>query len=107
MEREEKDPFDIQNIRDNSPILSHRYRNKPLIYLNNATTTQKPHHVINKVNEFYMDYNANVHRTIYQIGVMEKLNVATTVRASFYVYNSKNEIDLLCESIQKAIDFMR
>ena len=60
--------FDIQNTRKFFPIFNQRFKNKPLIYLDNAATTQKPHPVINKVNEFYQQYNANVHRTIYQIG---------------------------------------
>jgi len=61
-------PFDVQNIRLFFPILNQQNQNKPLVYLDNAATTQKPHQVIDKVNEFYKQYNANVHRTIYQIG---------------------------------------
>lgn len=43
-------------------------RGKPLTYLDNAATSQKPNAVINKLTEFYQQYNANVHRAIYAIG---------------------------------------
>lgn len=67
-EKERKTSLDIHDIRKFFPILSQRIRNKRLVYLDNAATTQKPLQVIDKVNEFYTKYNANVHRTIYQIG---------------------------------------
>ncbi len=60
--------LDVRDIRSHFPILSQRIRNKPLVYLDNAATSQKPRQVIEKVTEFYSEYNANVHRTIYHIG---------------------------------------
>lgn len=61
-------PFDVWEIRSHFPILSQRIRNKPLVYLDSAATSQKPDVVIEKVRQFYETYNANVHRTIYRIG---------------------------------------
>ena len=60
--------LDTDTIRKDFPLLSRRVRGKPLTYLDNAATSQKPQAVINKITEFYQQYNANVHRAIYAIG---------------------------------------
>ncbi|MDP2665916.1 MAG: SufS family cysteine desulfurase [Candidatus Diapherotrites archaeon] len=55
-------------IRDQFPILQRRIRdNKPLVYLDNAATTQKPRVVIDAMSDFYLHHNANVHRGIHQL----------------------------------------
>ncbi|CAI8028868.1 Probable cysteine desulfurase, partial [Geodia barretti] len=55
-------------IRDDFPILARRVRNdKPLVYLDNASTTQKPLSVIEKITEYYKGYNANIHRAVYAL----------------------------------------
>jgi len=54
--------FNGAKIRKDFPILSLRVNSKPLIYLDNAATTQKPRAVIDKLNQFYKLTNANVHR---------------------------------------------
>jgi len=60
--------LDTDTIRKDFPLLSRKVRGKPLTYLDNAATSQKPQAVINKITEFYQQYNANVHRAIYAIG---------------------------------------
>lgn len=60
--------LDVQNIRADFPILTLQVHGHPLAYLDNAATTQKPGAVLDKVNEYYRAYSANVHRTIYEIG---------------------------------------
>ncbi len=58
----------MYNIRDDFPILARRVRNdKPLVYLDNASTTQKPLSVIEKITEYYKGYNANIHRAVYAL----------------------------------------
>jgi cysteine desulfurase/selenocysteine lyase len=58
----------FENIRDDFPILARRVRNdKPLVYLDNASTTQKPLSVIEKITEYYKGYNANIHRAVYAL----------------------------------------
>jgi len=54
-------------IRSEFPIFDRIVKNKPLVYLDSAATTQKPLAVIDTVSEYYRNYNANVHRGIYVI----------------------------------------
>jgi cysteine desulfurase/selenocysteine lyase len=55
-------------IRREFPILSTETNGHPLVYLDSASTSQKPRAVLDAVDEFYAEYNANVHRGIYTIG---------------------------------------
>ncbi len=57
--------MNINNIRKDFPILSRQVYGKPLIYLDNAATTQKPQRVIDKITEMYTSLNANVHRGVH------------------------------------------
>ena len=60
--------LDPHTVRGDFPILGTTVHGKPLIYLDSASTSQKPSVVIEAVDEFYREYNANVHRGIYEIG---------------------------------------
>jgi cysteine desulfurase/selenocysteine lyase len=62
------DALDPHVIRRDFPILSTLVHGKPLVYLDSASTSQKPQIVIDAVDAFYREYNANVHRGIYEIG---------------------------------------
>ena len=55
----------IQSIREDFPILSHQVYNKPLVYLDNAATTQKPRCVVEKIENGYYNVNANIHRGVH------------------------------------------
>lgn len=57
--------FDIHRIRADFPILSREVYGKPLVYLDNAATTQKPQCVMDKISEMYTTVNANVHRGVH------------------------------------------
>ncbi|MBI2662581.1 SufS family cysteine desulfurase [Candidatus Woesearchaeota archaeon] len=57
----------INNLRKEFPLLKRKINNKPLIYLDNAATTQKPNYVIKCLQEYYTKYNANVHRGLYTL----------------------------------------
>ena len=59
--------FDIQKIREDFPILSRMVYNKPLVYLDNAATTQKPLCVLDAMREEYLNVNANVHRGVHYL----------------------------------------
>jgi len=54
--------FDITKIREDFPILKTTVNGKPLVYLDNAATTQKPQSVIDAITEYYTGYNSNIHR---------------------------------------------
>jgi cysteine desulfurase/selenocysteine lyase len=60
--------FDPVTVRADFPILATTVHGKPLVYLDSAATSQKPLAVIEAMDEFYREYNANVHRGIYEIG---------------------------------------
>lgn len=57
--------FDIEKIRADFPILKRQIRNKPLVYLDNAATTQKPQRVIDAITDYYTNYNSNIHRGVH------------------------------------------
>ena len=59
--------LDINKIRQDFPILSEQVNKKPLVYFDNAATTQKPKSVIDKVTEYNLKYNSNVHRGIHTL----------------------------------------
>ena len=54
-------------MRNDFPLLQQTSRNRPLVYLDNAATTQKPQSVLNSMDDFYRRSNANVHRAAYEI----------------------------------------
>jgi cysteine desulfurase/selenocysteine lyase len=54
-------------VREDFPILKRKVNNHPLIYFDNAATTQKPRQVIEAMREFYEKHNANVHRAIHTL----------------------------------------
>ena len=57
--------YDVQKIREDFPILSRSVYNKPLIYLDNGATTQKPRQVVESITDEYYSVNANVHRGVH------------------------------------------
>ncbi|TRO49037.1 aminotransferase class V-fold PLP-dependent enzyme, partial [Candidatus Bathyarchaeota archaeon] len=59
--------FNISKIRADFPIFQREINNNPLIYFDNAATTQKPIQVIESIKNFYEKYNANVHRAVYSL----------------------------------------
>jgi len=61
--------FNIQKIRQDFPILTQKIYGKPLIYLDNAATTQKPLCVIDKLTELYSTKNGNIHRGVHFLSV--------------------------------------
>jgi len=61
-------PLDVARIRTEFPILDQSINGHPLIYLDSASTSQKPRAVIDALAGYYREYNANVHRGIYTIG---------------------------------------
>lgn len=57
--------YDIQKIREDFPILDREVYGKPLIYLDNGATTQKPRQVVEAITDEYYSVNANVHRGVH------------------------------------------
>ncbi len=69
MERAAKDKtvFDPVKLREDFPILRRKVHGKPLVYLDNAATTQKPSAVIDTLRNFYETHNANIHRGVHTL----------------------------------------
>ena len=83
-----------RTIRDDFPILKRSVYDQPLIYLDNAATTQKPKQVIEAITNYYQDYNANVYRGIHTLSG-ESTEVFDSVRqqvADFIGAKEKEEI---------------
>ena len=59
--------FDVQAIRKEFPILKREVKGKPLVYFDNAATSQKPQVVIDTISNYYSFYNANIHRGIHSL----------------------------------------
>jgi cysteine desulfurase/selenocysteine lyase len=59
--------FDVFKIRQDFPILSRKVYNKPLVYLDNGATTQKPLSVINCINNLYLNRNSTIHRGLHYL----------------------------------------
>ncbi|MBF8268776.1 MAG: cysteine desulfurase [Gammaproteobacteria bacterium] len=59
--------FDVEAVRADFPILSRQVHGKPLVYLDNAATSQKPAQVIEAVDHYYRHYNANIHRGVHTL----------------------------------------
>jgi len=59
--------IDIKKIRKDFPILSRKVNGKPLVYLDNAATSQTPQQVIDTIVDYYQNYNANIHRGVHSL----------------------------------------
>jgi cysteine desulfurase / selenocysteine lyase len=60
-----KDELDIEKIRKDFPLLQTKVYGKPLVYLDNSATTQKPEMVLKAMDDYYRTYNSNVHRGVH------------------------------------------
>lgn len=59
--------FDVEKIRADFPILQQQVNGKPLVYLDNAATAQKPKQVIETLDTYYREYNSNIHRGVHTL----------------------------------------
>ena len=99
--------FDVARIRQDFPILGRQVRGKPLVYLDNAATSQKPQVVIDALTHYYENYNANVHRGIHTLSdeatdayEQARLKVARFIKARsprgvVFVRNATEAINLV------------
>jgi cysteine desulfurase/selenocysteine lyase len=108
-------PFDIERLRADFPILGRRVRGKPLVYLDNAATSQKPQVVIDAVTRFYSSDNANIHRGVHFLSeratlaydavrqkVARFLN-AGSVREIVFTRGTTESINLVAQSFGRSV----
>ncbi|WP_136717589.1 aminotransferase class V-fold PLP-dependent enzyme [Halorientalis salina] len=67
MEPPQTEPLDVDRIRSDFPILEREFDGTPLVYLDNAATSQTPDQVVDAIAHYYRHYNANVHRGLHQL----------------------------------------
>ena len=60
--------YNVEDVRKDFPILQRQVHGKPLVYLDNAATTQKPRQVIDELVRYYETYNSNIHRALHTLG---------------------------------------
>jgi cysteine desulfurase/selenocysteine lyase len=86
--------FPVQHIRADFPILAEKIRNKPLVYLDNAASCQKPNAVIDAISNFYRHDYANIHRGVHTLSVRatDKFEAAREKVKTFINAASSKEI---------------
>lgn len=102
--------FDIETVRKDFPILHQEINGKPLVYFDNAATTQKPQTVIDALSGYYSGYNANIHRGIHHLAekataafeatrttVKDFINAAT-IEEVIFTYGTTDGINLIAQS---------
>ncbi len=87
--------FDIQNIRDQFPILTQTVNGKPLVYLDNGATSQKPRSVIESWEKYYKEINANVHRGIHTLSQLATEEMEVSRRKIQKFINAKNDFEVI------------
>lgn len=87
--------INIDNIRTEFPILNRQVNGKPLVYLDNAATTQKPKMVIDAIAEYYGSINANVHRGIHTLSQLATDEMEKSRRKIQKFINAKHEREVI------------
>ena len=90
--------LDIQKIRADFPILNRKVNGSKLVYLDNAATSQTPTSVINSIKEYYLKYNANIHRGVHSLSqeATDAYEQARKKVQSFF--NAKNDYEIIFTS---------
>ncbi|MFN3403186.1 MAG: aminotransferase class V-fold PLP-dependent enzyme [Cytophagaceae bacterium] len=87
--------FEVDKIREQFPVLNQTVNGKPLTYLDNAATTQKPKIVINSLVEYYSSYNANIHRGIHTLAEKATAAFEETREAVRKFINAKETAEVI------------
>ena len=99
--------YDIQKIRQDFPILSRDVYGKPLIYLDNAATTQKPLSVLDAMRDEYLNVNANVHRGVHYLSQQATdLHEAARERVRQFINAKKTEEIVFTRGTTEAINLV-
>jgi cysteine desulfurase/selenocysteine lyase len=94
--------FDVQRVRADFPLLARNVHGKPLVYFDNANTSQKPTSVIDAIARHYREHNANVSRAVHQLGeeATEAYEAARDKLAAFIHAPSRDEVILVSGATQ-------
>jgi cysteine desulfurase/selenocysteine lyase len=87
--------FDIQEIRSQFSILNQQVNGKPLVYLDNAATSQKPDSVLEVWSQYYKEINANVHRGIHTLSQLSTEEMELSRRKIQKFINAKHDFEVI------------
>jgi len=87
--------FDIQEIRSQFSILNQQVNGKPLVYLDNAATSQKPNSVLEVWNQYYTEINANVHRGIHTLSQLATEEMELSRRKIQKFINAQHDFEVI------------
>lgn len=97
----------LTNIRQDFPILHQTMHGKPLVYLDNGNTTQKPQAVLTAMDEYYCQYNANIHRAVYGLSERATAGFESTRQKVQKFINAKHWQELVfVKSTTEAINLV-
>ena len=106
--------FETEKIRKDFPILKRKIHGNPLIYLDNAATSQKPISVIESLSNYYSEYNSNVHRGVHTLSMeaTDAYELARTKIAKFlnskpeeiiWTRNTSESLNIVAKGLSKSI----
>ena len=99
--------YDVQKIREDFPILQREVYGKPLVYLDNAATTQKPLCVLDAMREEYLNVNANVHRGVHYLSQQATdLHEAAREKVRQFINAAKTEEIVFTRGTTEAINLV-
>lgn len=99
--------YDINKVRENFPILSREVYGRPLVYLDNAATTQKPLCVLDAMREEYLNVNANVHRGVHYLSQQATdLHEAAREKVRAFIGAAKTEEIVFTRGTTEAINLV-
>ncbi|ERJ59626.1 cysteine desulfurase [Sphingobacterium paucimobilis] len=87
--------FDIHKVRADFPLLKREVNGKPLVYLDNGATTQKPQSVIDAIIHYYSDMNSNVHRGVHYLSQISTDAFEVTRRKVKDFINAAEEVEVI------------
>ncbi len=87
--------FDIQEIRSQFSILDREVNGKPLVYLDNAATSQKPNSVLEVCHAYYTELNANVHRGIHTLSQLATEEMELSRRKIQKFINAEHDFEVI------------
>lgn len=87
--------IDVEKVREDFPLLKRKVFGKPLVYFDNAATSQKPTAVLNALDEYYRQYNSNVHRGVHSLS-QEATDAYESARKKIAGYiNAKHDYEII------------
>ena len=99
--------LDINKIREDFPVLHQQVNGKPLVYFDNAATSQKPLGVINALTDYYKGYNANIHRGIHTLAERAtKAFEGTRLSAKAFVNAASEQEIIFVRGVTEAINLV-